>query len=112
VRDNIHALDVTRFIAAFFEKPRVAEVYNIGGGRANSCSILEAFSKVERLTGKKMRYEYVDKNREGDHICYISDLSKLRAHYPEWDIRVPLSQVFEEIVAGWQQRATTANGRT
>jgi CDP-paratose 2-epimerase len=111
VRDNIHALDVARFIAAFFEKPRVAEVYNIGGGRANSCSILEAFSKVERLTGKPMRYEYVDKNREGDHICYISDLSKMRAHYPEWDIRVPLDQIFEEIVVGWQQRATPSSGR-
>jgi CDP-paratose 2-epimerase len=105
VRDNIHALDVARFIAAFFEKPRVAEVYNIGGGRANSCSILEAFAKVERLTGTPMRHEYVDRNREGDHICYISDLSKMRAHYPAWDITVPLDQIFEEIVVGWQQRA-------
>src|SRR5437763_385936 len=72
VRDNIHALDVARFIACFFEKPRSAEVYNMGGGRANSCSILEAFAAVERLTGKPMRSEYVDTNREGDHICYIS----------------------------------------
>ena len=64
---------------AFFERPRSAEVYNMGGGRANSCSILEAFAAVERLTGKPMRHEYVDTNRQGDHICYISDLTKLRA---------------------------------
>jgi CDP-paratose 2-epimerase len=112
VRDNIHALDVARFIAGFFEKPRSAEVYNIGGGRANSCSILEAFAAVERLTGKPMRYEYVDTNREGDHICYISDLSKLRAHYPDWDVRVPLDQIFREIVEGWRQRASSSSGRT
>jgi len=107
VRDNIHALDVARFIACFFEKPRTAEVYNMGGGRANSCSILEAFAAVERLTGKPMRSEYVDTNREGDHICYISDLSKLRAHYPDWDVTVPLDQIFEEIVEGWRRRATS-----
>jgi CDP-paratose 2-epimerase len=104
VRDNIHALDVARFIAAFAAKPRCGEVYNLGGGRGNSCSILEAFEMVEQLTGKKMRYEYVDKNREGDHICYISNLSKMRAHYPEWDISVPLAQIFEQIVAAWQTR--------
>lgn len=105
VRDNIHSLDVARFIAAFCERPRCGEVYNIGGGRANSCSILEAFAAVEALTGKPMRYEYVEKNREGDHICYISDLSKMRAHYPSWEIGVPLSRIFEEIVAGWRERA-------
>jgi CDP-paratose 2-epimerase len=105
VRDNIHALDVARFIAAFYQNPKCGEVYNIGGGRGNSCSILEAFEAVEALTGKKMQYEYVDKNREGDHICYISDLSKMRAHYPDWDIRVPLPQIFEEIVQGWWERS-------
>src|SRR5712664_986192 len=81
VRDNIHAQDVAAFIRAYAAKPRVAEVYNIGGGRANSISILEAFSKVEMLTGKKMVYEYLEKNREGDHICYMSDLSKMLKHY-------------------------------
>ncbi len=112
VRDNIHALDVARFIACFFENPRSAEVYNIGGGRANSCSILEAFALVERLTGKPMRHEYVDKNREGDHICYISDLSKMRAHYPEWNVSVPLDRIFAEIVEGWRQRAPSSSGRS
>jgi len=104
VRDNIHALDVARFIAAFAANPRSGEVYNLGGGRNNSCSILEAFDIVEQLTGKKMHYEYVDKNREGDHICYISNLTKMRQHYPEWDISVSLDRIFEEIVAGWYAR--------
>jgi CDP-paratose 2-epimerase len=101
VRDNIHASDVSQFIAAFYEKPRIAEVYNIGGGRANSCSILEAFSRIEQLSGKKMRFEYVDKNREGDHICYISNLSKMCAHYPEWRITKSLDEIFREIFRSW-----------
>ena len=97
VRDNIHALDVARFIHAFYEKPRSGEVYNIGGGRQNSISILEAFHHIAMLTGKAMRWEYVDKNRDGDHICYISDLSKIQAHYPEWNITKSLEDVFVEL---------------
>jgi CDP-paratose 2-epimerase len=104
VRDNIHALDVARFIAAFAATPRCGAVYNIGGGRNNSCSILEAFEMAEQLTGKKMGYEYVEKNREGDHICYISDLTKMRTHYPDWDISVSLQQIMEEIVVSWEAR--------
>ncbi|MBW4506926.1 MAG: NAD-dependent epimerase/dehydratase family protein [Scytonematopsis contorta HA4267-MV1] len=105
VRDNIHSLDVARFIHAFWENPGVAEVYNLGGGRSNSCSILEAFSRIEALSGKKMQYEYVDKNREGDHICYISDLSKMQSQYPEWGITKSLDDIFGEIYASWQQRS-------
>ncbi|MFA6599602.1 MAG: NAD-dependent epimerase/dehydratase family protein [Candidatus Omnitrophota bacterium] len=105
VRDNIHSLDVARFIDAFSRNPRCGEVYNLGGGRSNSCSILEAFQAVEGLTGKKMNYAYIDKNREGDHICYISDLTKMQSHYPSWDITVSLPQIYEEIVRGWQDRA-------
>jgi CDP-paratose 2-epimerase len=97
VRDNIHSLDVARFIHAFYEKPRCGEVYNIGGGRANSVSILEAFDRAAALSGKKMNYEYVDQNRAGDHICYISDLSKMKAHYPGWGITKTLDDVFREI---------------
>jgi CDP-paratose 2-epimerase len=104
VRDNIHAYDVARFIEAFHRNPACGEVYNIGGGRANSCSILEAFEIVESLTGKKMRYDYIEKNREGDHICYISDLSKCRNHLLSWNISVSLSEIFEEIVKGWWAR--------
>jgi CDP-paratose 2-epimerase len=103
VRDNIHALDVALFIAAFADKPRIAEVYNIGGGRANSCSIIEAFDKIADLTGKKMKHEYVDKNREGDHICYISDLSKMRAHYPNWDLTKSLDDIFREVYQSWSR---------
>jgi CDP-paratose 2-epimerase len=104
VRDNIHAVDVARLIWAFFESPRVAEVYNLGGGRGNSCSILEALEIVQGLTGRPMRYEYLDRPREGDHICYISDLTKLRRHYPTWNVEVPLDRIFEEIVASWEDR--------
>ncbi len=104
VRDNIHAYDVARFIEAFYAAPRPGEVYNLGGGRGNSVSILEAFDHAEQLSGQKMRYEYVDKNREGDHICYISDLSKMKAHYPEWDITKTLPMIFEEIYCSWLER--------
>ena len=104
VRDNIHSLDVARFIAAFHEAPRCGEVYNIGGGRANSCSILEALEIVESLTGKKFHTEYIEQNRQGDHICYISNLSKMRAHYPAWSISVLLPAIVEEIVRGWHDR--------
>ena len=104
VRDNIHSLDVARFIHAFWGNPRCAEVYNLGGSRQNSCSILEAFERIAALSGKKMQYEYVDKNREGDHICYISDLSKMQAQYPEWGLTRSLDAIFEEIYQSWQQR--------
>ena len=99
VRDNIHSLDVARFIHAFAENPRSGEVYNIGGGRNNSVSILEAFDRIAALSGRKMQFEYVDKNREGDHICYISDLTKMRTHYPGWDLTKSLDDIFEEIHA-------------
>ncbi|MEK7721949.1 MAG: NAD-dependent epimerase/dehydratase family protein [Elusimicrobiota bacterium] len=105
VRDNIHSLDVARLIELFISSPRSGEVYNLGGGRGNSCSILEAFETTERITGKKMKYEYVDKNREGDHICYLSDLRKIKAHYPGWDITVPLPGIFSEIAEGWKRRS-------
>lgn len=99
VRDNIHSLDVARFIHAFVEHPRSGEVYNIGGGRGNSVSILEAFDRAAQLSGRQMQYEYVDKNREGDHICYISDLTKMRTQYPGWDITKTLDDIFHEIHA-------------
>lgn len=104
VRDNIHSLDVARLVELFIARPRTAEVYNLGGGRGNSCSILEAFEMTERVTGRRMKYEYVDKNREGDHICYLSDLGKIKSHYPEWDISVPLPRIFDEIAEGWRKR--------
>ncbi|MEM9258784.1 MAG: NAD-dependent epimerase/dehydratase family protein, partial [Bacteroidota bacterium] len=104
VRDNIHSYDVACFIEEFFKAPRYGEVYNIGGGRDNSTSILEAFKRVEGITGKPMKYRYSDENRAGDHICYISNLEKMKTHYPTWDITKPLQTVFEEIVDSWQRR--------
>lgn len=104
VRDNIHSLDVARFIDEFIKSPRSGEVYNLGGGRNNTCSILEAFDMVSSLSGKPMRYEYIDKNREGDHICYYSDLTKMQADYPNWGITIPLAQIFAEIVDSWKSR--------
>ncbi|HKI86392.1 MAG TPA: NAD-dependent epimerase/dehydratase family protein [Thermoanaerobaculia bacterium] len=101
VRDNIHAADVVAFIERFIAEPRSGEVYNLGGGRNNSCSILEAFEMVEALTGKRMRYKYVERNREGDHICYISNLSKAQAHYPGWGITRSLEDILNEIVSAW-----------
>lgn len=104
VRDNIHSLDVARFMWAFFQKPKQAEVYNLGGGKDNSCSILEAFAIVERLTGKKQHWSYQDTPRIGDHICYYSDLGKLRRHYPEWNISVSLQETLQEMVEAWDRR--------
>ncbi len=104
VRDNIHSQDVARFIHEFIRSPRCGEVYNIGGGRPNSCSILEAFKIAEKYSGKPMRYSYVDENRIGDHICYYSDLSKMREHYPAWDITVSLDETVRQIVDAWRRR--------
>lgn len=104
VRDNIHSYDVARFAEEFIRSPRCGEVYNIGGGRANSVSILEAFARVEAITGNKMQWEYVEHPRDGDHICYISDLTKLRQHYPRWNITHSLDEIFRELVEAWKQR--------
>ena len=104
VRDNIHSADVARVIEAIYDAPRSGEVYNLGGGRANACSILEAFARVEALTGRTMRHEYVEQPREGDHICYISDLSRLRSHFPGWDLTKTLDDIFREVVGAWTER--------
>lgn len=104
VRDNIHSLDVASFIDAFIDAPRVAEVYNLGGGRDNSVSILEAFSLVESISGIHQVYTYIDENRIGDHICYYSDLTKMKAHYPRWSITKDLKATFTEIVENWKTR--------
>ena len=104
VRDNIHSLDVARFMFEFYSAPRCGEVYNLGGGKGNSCSILEAFASVEKLTGKSQKRVYADQNRIGDHICYYSDLRKMRAHYPSWDITQSLEETIRQIVEAWRRR--------
>lgn len=97
VRDNIHSSDVIQFMDLFVNNPRVGEVYNIGGGKDNSCSILEAFALVESISGKKMNYVYEEENRIGDHICYYSDLTKIKNHYPEFAITKDLNYIIENI---------------
>ena len=104
VRDNIHSLDVARFMAAFAQAPRAGEVYNLGGGKANSSSILEAFKLTESFTGKTQVHTYVEQNRIGDHICYYSDLRKMRNHFPNWDITQSLSETIRQIVESWRNR--------
>ncbi len=104
VRDNIHSWDVARAIEEIYKNPRCGEVYNLGGGRRNSCSILEAFDMVEELTGQKMNYAYQEKHREGDHICYISNTAKLKSHYPGWEITRSLDEILREIVQDWTAR--------
>lgn len=104
VRDNIHSYDVARFIEEFIASPRVAEVYNLGGGKANTCSILEAFEIISSISGKQMRYKYNEGNRIGDHICYYSDLRKIKLHYPNWSITKSLMDTFEEIYQSWSSR--------
>jgi CDP-paratose 2-epimerase len=104
VRDNIHSADVAEFIRRFIEAPRVAEVYNLGGGRENSCSLLEAFALTEKITGKAQKTTYVEKAREGDHICYISDLSKIKAHYAGYALSRSLSDIFQECTGAWRSR--------
>jgi len=111
VRDNIHSQDVARFMFEFWKAPRIAEVYNLGGGKGNACSILEAFQMAERITGRPMTYRYVEENRSGDHICYYSDLRKMRVHYPAWDIRKNLGDIFEEIADSWMARLGAATAR-
>ena len=97
VRDNIHSEDVARFMYSFFKAPRCGEVYNLGGGKENSCSILEAFEIATEFSGKKQIFSYREENRIGDHICYYSDLSKIKSHYPEWDITISLPETIRQI---------------
>jgi CDP-paratose 2-epimerase len=104
VRDNIHSFDVAQFVQRFISSPRVSEVYNLGGGRQNSISILEAFDLVSSITGRSMKYEYVDMPRRGDHVCYISNLDKIKSHYPAWEITKDLTLIIREIIEAWNNR--------
>jgi CDP-paratose 2-epimerase len=106
VRDNIHSEDVARFMFEFWQAPRSAEVYNIGGGRQNACSISEAFEITQAATGRPMKWRYTEENRVGDHICYYSDLRKMQEHYPNWAITKDISTIIGEIAASWEERLT------
>jgi CDP-paratose 2-epimerase len=109
VRDNIHSHDVVRAIEEFAANPRPGEVYNLGGGRENSISILEAISKVQEMTGKKLNWKYAAENRKGDHICYITNLSKLRSHFPKWSITLGLNEIFHQIIEDHFKRLRMAD---
>jgi len=99
VRDQIHSYDVIRAFEEFYKNPRPGEVYNIGGGRENSASVLECIDLIEKLIDKKISWTYVEQNRIGDHICYISDLRKLRSHFPDWNITRSLTDICTEIIS-------------
>ena len=98
VRDQIHSYDVIQALWAFAQNPRPGEVYNLGGGRGNSASLMECVAKIEALLGRKMQTRYVEQARKGDHICYISDLTKLTTHFPSWRLTYGLDQILDELM--------------
>jgi len=99
VRDNIHSHDLVSAFWEFFKAPRSGEVYNMGGSRHSNCSMLEAIDWCERLSGRKLDWQYVNENRIGDHIWYISDVRRFQSHYPAWNYRYGLQQIMEELYA-------------
>ena len=105
VRDNIHSFDVVHAFEEFARNPRPGEVYNLGGGRANSVSMLEAIARIEALTGRKINWTYSEQARRGDHICYISNLGKIKSHYPAWEITRDLNAILEEMVVAAREHA-------
>ena len=105
VRDNLHSFDVVRAFEEFARNPRPGEVYNLGGGRANSVSILEAIARIETLTGRKINWTYSEQARRGDHICYISNLGKFQSHYPAWGITRDLTGILNEMIAAERRHA-------
>ena len=109
VRDNIHSADLIRAFYEFFKAPRSGEVYNIGGGRYSNCSMLEAIDLCQQIAGKKLQWTYTEQNRTGDHIWWISDLSKFRNHYPAWQLQynVPaiLQEIYEQNLVRWTEKA-------
>lgn len=104
VRDQIHSSDVIRAFNCFAEAPHPGEVYNLGGGRENSASVLECIRLIESY-GYKLKWRYSEENRIGDHICYISDIRKLRTHFPTWSITRSLSSMIEEMITAEEGRA-------
>lgn len=104
VRDNIHSADLIAAFYAFYRNPRAGEVYNIGGGLESNCSMLEAIALCQEIAGRELHYSYVDDNRSGDHIWYISDLRKFKSHYPDWAITYDVPRILQEMYAVNQER--------
>jgi len=104
VRDNIHSYDLGSMFWHFYQNPRRGEIYNIGGGRHCNCSIIEAIALCEEITEKRMNYSYSDVNRSGDHIWWISDIRKVKSHYPGWSFKYDLQMIMEELYGGLKSR--------
>jgi CDP-paratose 2-epimerase len=100
VRDQIHSFDVVRAFELFYREPRPGEVYNLGGGRENAASILELLDRLGQLCGRRIEHTYVDQPRVGDHIVYITNLAKLRAHFPGWELSYSLDRIVDDLLAG------------
>jgi CDP-paratose 2-epimerase len=98
VRDNIHSRDLIGAFWHFFKAPRSGEVYNIGGGMASNCSVIEAIATVERLTGRPLQHSYSEASRTGDHIWWVSDIRKFSSHYPEWGLSCTLEQLIADLI--------------
>jgi len=109
VRDNIHSFDLVNAFWHFFRKPRVGQVYNIGGGRFANCSMLEAIALCEEITGSSMDWSYIDNNRIGDHIWWVSDIRRFQSHYPEWKITYNIRTTLAEIHDAVCSRVTNMN---
>jgi CDP-paratose 2-epimerase len=108
VRDQIHSHDVVRAFDAFIANPRPGEVYNLGGGRDNAASVLECIALIKEISGNEVNWKYADQNRIGDHICYMSDLRKLKRHFPEWSITHSLREILTEMITAEEARMSTA----
>jgi CDP-paratose 2-epimerase len=110
VRDNIHSADLIACFSEFFRAPRSGEVYNMGGGRFSNCSMLEAIEMCERIAGRELDHKYSDTNRVGDHIWWISDISRFESHYPGWKLEYSvediLKQIYEHNVERWTSGKT------
>ncbi len=108
VRDQIENNDVIAAFEAFAKNPRPGEVYNLGGGRENAASVLECIQLIEELSPYRVRYTLSDANRLGDHICYISDLRKLKSHFPEWSIRISLKDMLVKMIETEEMKRKSA----
>ncbi len=104
VRDNIHSYDLVNMFWHYYQNPRTGEAYNAGGSRFSNCSVLEAITKCEEISGKKFNYKYTDGNRSGDHIWWISDVSKFKKHYPSWNYKYNLNDILNQMHASMASR--------
>lgn len=111
VRDNIHSADLIRAFHEFFKNPGNGEVYNMGGGRHSNCSMMEAIRYCEQITGRRFKPKYVDQNRRGDHVWWISDLTRFQTQYPSWkpayDVPMILNEIYERNAERWMQECST-----